>query len=214
MNKEQEAIELLEKITDESLEGCTLCVTKNKIINQAIALLKQPSHRRLGSMTMYPKPADSPPTSKKKTAPIIKPETGVKKDEVASQPPVISMKVAVDDCDILDKPPMREFTKELRALLDIPDDDSCKDESYRKDLENLVRLTCDRVDKVEAEIGVWEKQKCGGGFDGEGVTCDDRHADIGHYVTHYKRAKRIIKQQAEQIKELEAQIGEYSRKEK
>ena len=204
MNKEQEVIELLEQLEwsrpSPSLKGiptCPICGTPKKIgkhieckLGQVIARLKQPeqSHRRLGSMTMYPKPADSPPTSKKKTAPIIKPETGVKKGEVASQPPVISMKVAVDDCDILDKPPMREFTKELRALLDIPDDDSCKDESYRKDLENLVRLTCDRVDKVEAEKESIQKL--------------------------YDNTMVSLFSAEQRIKELEAQIGEYSRKEK
>ncbi|KKK63726.1 hypothetical protein LCGC14_2991400 [marine sediment metagenome] len=57
------------------------------------------------------KPSESPPTSKEKTAPIIKPETRVKKGEVAGQPPVISMAVAVDDCDIQTKPPVREPTK-------------------------------------------------------------------------------------------------------
>ncbi|HDZ27258.1 hypothetical protein LCGC14_1134240 [marine sediment metagenome] len=119
-----------------------ICYGHKKCVEEAIAiaLLKQPSH------------SDCPPTSKEKTTPVIEPETAVKKGEVASQHPAISMKVAVDDCDIsVEKPPATKFTKELRALLDRPDDESCKDESYRKDLENLVRLACERFDKAEAE---------------------------------------------------------------
>ncbi len=54
------------------------------------------------------KPAKSLLTTKEKTTPITEPGTGAKKGEVASQPPVISMAVAVDDCDITDKPSVPE----------------------------------------------------------------------------------------------------------
>ncbi len=40
--KDPKVIELLEKATDECLRGCTLCETKDKLINQALILLKQP----------------------------------------------------------------------------------------------------------------------------------------------------------------------------
>ncbi len=110
MNKEQEVIKLLEGLeTALILEyGEAVVDCQYTDLRDAIALLKQPSHHRLGSMSMYPKPAESPPTSKEKTTPIIEPETGVKKGEVASQPSEISMAVAVDDCDITDKPSVPE----------------------------------------------------------------------------------------------------------
>lgn len=83
------------------------------------------------------------------------------------------------------------------------------------DYEKAAELLIDKCDKLrerikelEAEKIGWEKQKCGKGFAGEGVTCDDRRADIGHYVTHYKRAKQIITKQAERITELEGKIQE------
>jgi hypothetical protein len=134
MNKEQEVIALLEKAIIELRDfNANLKPVDDKIC-QAIAILKQPSHRRLGPMSIYPKPVNSPPTPKEKTTLTIEPETGVKEGEVASQPPA------------------SKFTKELRALLDIPDDKSCKDESYRKDLEDVVRFTCGCLDTQSEQI--------------------------------------------------------------
>lgn len=41
MTMNEEVIELLEKTTEEFLQGCTLCETKNNIIKQAIAKLRK-----------------------------------------------------------------------------------------------------------------------------------------------------------------------------
>lgn len=72
-------------------------------------------------------------------------------------------------------------------------------------LTDTVKEACDIIDRSEAEKTAWEKQKCGKGFFyREGLTCDDRHANIGHYVTHYKRAKQIIEKQTQQIGQFES----------
>ncbi len=102
------------------------------------------------------KPVNSPPTSKEKTAPIIESETGVKKGEVASQHPAISMKVAVDDCDIItDKPPVSEFTEHIREQIRyICEMMQGEHEDEKIDWEALltqVLALCGSLDKAGAE---------------------------------------------------------------
>ncbi len=46
--------------------------------------------------------------------------------------------------------PSSEFTKDLRDLLEIPNDESVKDIAYIDNLETLVRMCCDRLDTSEA----------------------------------------------------------------
>ena len=97
------------------------------------------------------KPVNSPPTSKEKTAPIIKPETGAKKGEVASQPP-ISMKVAVDDCDITDKPPGSEFFPLTRKDMYEVIQECCGLCPWCVGvLGRYVKQESDRLDKAESE---------------------------------------------------------------
>ncbi len=59
------------------------------------------------------------------------------------------------------------------------------------------------IDRQAKEITEWNKLKCGPGYNGDGLTCDTRHADIGHYITHYKRAKEVIDHQADEIKQYQ-----------
>lgn len=110
MNKEQEVIEKL-KIVFEMVvcphatyvDGCDFC-KRTRLLEQAIALLKQP--------------VNSPPEAKEKTAPIIKPETGVEKGEVVSQQSV------------------SEFTKE------------CRETELDEWSDWRIKEICDRLDKA------------------------------------------------------------------
>ena len=66
------------------------------------------------------------------------------------------------DCQKPDeKPPASEFTKEVRALLNIPNDETSQGEAYTKDLEELTRIACDRLDKAEAEIKTFAEWRSG-----------------------------------------------------
>ncbi|KKK79133.1 hypothetical protein LCGC14_2836550, partial [marine sediment metagenome] len=101
-----------------------------------------------------------------------------------------------------------EFTKELRALLDRPDDESCKDESYRKDLEDLVRLACERFDKAEAERDKMHKALTTASheFLAYKIECDKRIKELeAGQLDFAKEMTRIHKDKIQRIKELEAE---------
>ena len=138
MNKKQEVIELLKKVSANlwAYTSPNVAVKNEKLsndkadIDQAIALLKQPSYLRLGSMSMHPKPkCDTCGGSKRKPRKkhckmtyCVKNHASITccpngKDceyYIPSEPcpscteKPISMAVAVDDCDITDKPSVPE----------------------------------------------------------------------------------------------------------
>ena len=51
-------------------------------------------------------------------------------------------------------PPASDFTKHCRSALDITADESVKTESYTDNLEAVLRIACDRLDKAEMRIAV------------------------------------------------------------
>ena len=99
-----------------------------------------------------------------------------------------------------EQPLASEFTKDIYSILDMPNDESCKDESYIKGLESLARLACDRLDKAEAEIKTFAEWR----------SRLEQLAKSDNAVVKAERAKAgqfqdEVQELKQQIKELEAE---------
>jgi len=79
-------------------------------------------------------------------------------------------------------------------------------EEKREHLLEKVALQSKEIDRLTAEKETWEKQKCGKGFNVDGAVCEHRHADIGHYISHYTQAKEIISKKQIEIDRLTAEL--------
>ena len=101
---------------------------------------------------------------------------------------IIDNQAAENDalCDTIDE--VREEAAQVKR--DFKTDEELQAENETANL--AVIEFAKQNQELQAKNEAWEKQKCGKGFNVEGADCDHRHADIGHYISHYNRAKQYL----------------------